>query len=863
MGKLLLLPSLLLTTLMTFAQTAALPPPPAPMPPPPMPPPGVIFRPTSLLADEQPVAVTTEAKIVADNGLYRRVETMITFTNPNGRAFEGELEFPVPDGAIVCGYALEINGSMIPGVVVPKEEARVAFENEKRKGVDPGLVEHVKGNVWKTRIYPLMPRTPRKAMVAYLAPNDQLTAGTTVSEKCGDEIFVAKVVELKAGAPTAAALGDGDQRAEMLAPLLREAQKAVIYWDASMSRRGKTAADRNLLECLPECGEFTLVVFRNVIESPIACKTRAELLAALDALVYDGGTCLDDVLKRRAAANVGEGEVSFLFSDEYRPPRPRRIRIEKFAAAEAPAEVAAAAAEGALLATAWAANRVEDLAGDEEANKPELLELGRKYGVASPVTSLIVLETLAQYQTYKIEPPACMSFYAEWKKWRAAEDDPIAKEKAANDYRATLLSYWEERVKWWNDPVPPKRTPKSGLFEGAAERRSVQADAVQADASVANEVDFEADAVANEARVMMCRERTNAPMPVGLACAACAAALADAALSKNAASDAPQTKSASIKIAAWDPKMPYLDALNKATEPYAEYLKQRELFGTSPAFYLDCAGWFFKANQPLLGARIISNLSEMKLEDVGLWRTMGWRLREAALYDEAIAAFRHVLKMRPEEPQSKRDLALVLTEAGKLRTDDPMAACQLLSEAAMTLGEVVLTPAPRRSGRRGNDFQTAVFALEELNGLISWARANKLPIEEPLLPEVFRRELPCELRIMLSWDTDETDVDLHVLEPDGEEAFYGHRRTSTGGFVSEDVTTGYGPEEYLRKEAPKGVYRILANYFASHRQQLTGAATITATIYTGWGTAEEKRQIMSLRLDKPKDKHPIGEIEIK
>ena len=58
------------------------------------------------------------------------------------------------------------------------------------------------------------------------------------------------------------------------------------------------------------------------------------------------------------------------------------------------------------------------------------------------------------------------------------------------------------------------------------------------------------------------------------------------------------------------------------------------------------------------------------------------------------------------------------------------------------------------------------------------------------------------------------------------------------------------------------MYRILANYFASHRQALTGAATVTATVYTGWGTKDERRAVFSFRLDKPKDKHPIGEVKI-
>ena len=785
--------------------------------------PGVVFRPSRIRDAEQPVVVETRAKIAADNGLFRRVETTITFTNPNLRVFEGELEFPVPDGATVCGYELEIDGAMVPGVVVTKDEARVAFENEKRKGVDPGVVEHLKGKVWKTRIYPLMPNTPRKAMVAYVVADEVKgeEPGKEVFEKFGDEIFVGRY------------LGEAAEKSESKADRLREADKAVIYWDASTSRMANFQSDRNLLECLPENGDFTLIVFRNVVEEPLEFSSRADLLKAVDALVYDGGTCLDKV--RKEVEKRG-GQRTFVFSDEYREPKPRLVRIERVKAEEKKADASNLqlpldTPTNSLLATAWAAQRVEDIGEDAESRKDELVEIGRKYGVASPVTSLIVLETLEQYQAYGIEPPRCLSFYDEWKKWRAAEDDPITVEKARSAHRSELLGYWEERVRWWNDPVPPKRTPKSGLF-GVESAPSVARGARSSDGALMRSMAADDDAPAeSSARAEKAEEAEESRGDV-----------------------------ASVRIAAWNPDVPYLKAMDKIERvaAYSEYLKQRETYGNSPAFYLDCAGWFFKAGDPKLGARIVSNLSELKLEDVGTWRTTGWRLREAGLYDEAVEAFRHVLKMRPEEPQSKRDLALVLAERGK-----EAKSSADLEEAARLLKAAAFEPTARRSGRRGNDVQTSVFALEELNGIFAWVAANGFKCELPELDAAFRRDLPCALRIMLSWDTDETDVDLHVLEPDGEEAFYGHRRTSSGGFVSEDVTTGYGPEEYLRKTADKGVYRILTHYYASRRQQITGAATISATVYTGWGTKDEKRRIMSLRLDKPKDKHPIGEIEIK
>jgi tetratricopeptide (TPR) repeat protein len=304
-------------------------------------------------------------------------------------------------------------------------------------------------------------------------------------------------------------------------------------------------------------------------------------------------------------------------------------------------------------------------------------------------------------------------------------------------------------------------------------------------------------------------------------------------------------------------------------ENYAVYLKQRETYADSPAFYLDCASWFFKEHgDTQLADRIITNLAEFKLEDARLWRTMGWRLREAGRYELAVHVFRKVLILRPEEGQSYRDLALVLMEAGKAlkRAGYAKAAAPLLTEAMQHFASATFKLHARKSGRSDNDFQVAIIALEELNGLISWIEAQSWPEDcKPVVPTfdaVYRRDLPVKLRIVMSWDADETDIDIHVLEPNGEEAYYSNRRTAEGGFVSEDVTTGYGPEEYLKKNLEKGTYKILSNYFASHQTSLTGAATITVTIYTDWASATEKQQLLTLRLDKPKDKHLIGEVTL-
>ena len=48
------------------------------------------------------------------------------------------------------------------------------------------------------------------------------------------------------------------------------------------------------------------------------------------------------------------------------------------------------------------------------------------------------------------------------------------------------------------------------------------------------------------------------------------------------------------------------------------------------------------------------------------------------------------------------------------------------------------------------------------------------------------RNLPLDLRTVLGWDADNTDIDLWVVDPHGERAFYGHPLTQQGGRMSQD-----------------------------------------------------------------------------
>ncbi|WP_434779374.1 YfaP family protein [Neisseria sp. Ec49-e6-T10] len=97
-----------------------------------------------------------------------------------------------------------------------------------------------------------------------------------------------------------------------------------------------------------------------------------------------------------------------------------------------------------------------------------------------------------------------------------------------------------------------------------------------------------------------------------------------------------------------------------------------------------------------------------------------------------------------------------------------------------------------------------------------------------------------KLRVLLSWDTDHTDLDLHVITPDGEHAYYGNRVLKNGGALDVDVTTGFGPEIFSTPSPLAGTYLVYLNYFGGRSEKEMTTATIT--LLTNEGTGSEKRQ---------------------
>ena len=305
---------------------------------------------------------------------------------------------------------------------------------------------------------------------------------------------------------------------------------------------------------------------------------------------------------------------------------------------------------------------------------------------------------------------------------------------------------------------------------------------------------------------------------------------------------------AQIELSGWNPDTPYLDEIRDAADPYLAYLGQREVHGAMPAFYLDVADFLRdQAKSPRLALRVLSNLAELDSENTALTRVLAYRLSQWNLHALAVPQFEYALAQRPEEPQSYRDLGLALA---RQTTPDRARAIEMLWQVA--IGEW-----------HGRFPDIEIIALHELNDVLAQApTGTPVDLKKLGIPAELLDPVAVGLRVVLSWDADNTDIDLWVVDPVGDKAVYSQPRTRTGGHMSRDFTGGYGPEVFTIRRPLPGTYVVMANYFGDRRQSLTGPVTIQLEFQTRFGTATSERASTTRRLESGSQTIEIGKFKV-
>ena len=255
------------------------------------------------------------------------------------------------------------------------------------------------------------------------------------------------------------------------------------------------------------------------------------------------------------------------------------------------------------------------------------------------------------------------------------------------------------------------------------------------------------------------------------------------------------------------------------------------------------------------GLTVLSSLVENSPNDVMILREVAFEAEKLGLFIEAFQLHMKAAKLRPFEPQSYNYLAKLAHKQG-------------LPDLALAYFEIGM--AGEWSARFGDfklihqiDYMNFLKQLESADdsGVAFDATFDAKDFAELKYEQLLRQveSSASDLIIAIGWNSERSDVDLHVIEPSGEECYYSHKETKSGGRITADVTQGYGPEMYMNHKAPKGEYEIYVKYFSSDRNKMGVNTSVQVRIIENWGRANQTEQLRNIILKNSSDKQLVAE----
>jgi hypothetical protein len=214
--------------------------------------------------------------------------------------------------------------------------------------------------------------------------------------------------------------------------------------------------------------------------------------------------------------------------------------------------------------------------------------------------------------------------------------------------------------------------------------------------------------------------------------------------------------------------------------------------------------------------RTLSAISELGPRDDQALRLTGFVLLEWGLFREAEHIFSRVRTRRPFEPQNLLLEAMAQSAQG------------LLGAAALRYEIVLSRPFPRFT-EFAHPTATRLYADLLRTAIRSYPQHPQNALWRERLAELAtdEQELPAG-RLLLFWNIDDTDVDLHVREGLFSKVWYGNMRSLSGGRLFWDNTSGLGPELYEHPKLSGSGFRVSVDYFGS--SSVEGAAPATTLV---------------------------------
>lgn len=437
-------------------------------------------------------------------------------------------------------------------------------------------------------------------------------------------------------------------------------------------------------------------------------------------------------------------------------------------------------------------------------NRRAIREHGLKYGLVTPETSLIVLESLNQYAEFQVEPPDCKP---DWRRiyrtkktaWQRQVRE--AERKWARAGSAYLKRDWNSVMRWWEHSfdVPegfqyvPRFDSRNEAFGLPRDRH----DSFYAPYSPyrrygrghGNYFGGFGGGMGGGSGFNGGGMGGDSPSP----------------RSGPAVSDAVAVR---LDPASTVRKSPYLapirDALEQSSETgYAAYLEQRKRYARAPLFYWESAMLFQEFGREESAFRILRNIPELGLgDDLTVRRMLGYLMLQWNRFRAAERQFAKALAIDANDFASLRGRALARSLDERYRETNGRDAKRFFDE---------LIDGQWNSFTKRGEWYFQYDSGFQLVASVE-RRRNAVPGGDD---EGGNRPLDVDLRVVAMASHQGVDVALAVTEPNGERLNRDHALSVRGGALNGAYATGDYPalSQYMIRRAPKGKYKIVLERF--------------------------------------------------
>lgn len=295
------------------------------------------------------------------------------------------------------------------------------------------------------------------------------------------------------------------------------------------------------------------------------------------------------------------------------------------------------------------------------------------------------------------------------------------------------------------------------------------------------------------------------------------------------------------------PKTEYIKALQKQNTidaAFDEYLKQREVYGSSPSFYLNVADYFRGWNNTEMTSRVLSNVSEIARGDATSLRAMAFKMDEIGNKKKALDVYKYITRIRSLEVQSYRDLALAYAENGDVGN-------------AFNIYQNIVEG-------KGNISVNATGIEESLvKEYKNFIRKYKAAINiSKVSPRFLKTTENIKKRIVLEWNHQDAKFDLQIINPQNRFFTWEHTEKTALQRMSQEKTDGFQMEEFFLTEDDKGKWIFNVIYYGKVSDDDGSPTYMKFTVYDDYGTPKEVKEVKVVRLADVNQPYTVLEVSL-